>query len=427
MRVLVTGASGFIGHHLVCTLLHEGHEVVACVRKPDSYRKRFPGIPAIGVDYVHDTHPHAWQLRLKGIDAVINTVGIIHESGGNTFHALHRETPIALFKACEQVGVKKVIQISALGADDSAFSQYHMSKKAADDYLAQTSLDWVIVLPSIVYGPGAKSMQFFKILAALPITPLVDKGDQPLQPIHITDVCHAVLQLLVANAPSKLRIPFVGPLPITMRNLLAELKQWLGSTSRRFVSIPYQFSLLVAKLGGFLGTSPMNQDTVMMLKQGNTGDIQLFTDTFGFTPIRFEEALRDTPAQQSDLWHAQLVLLKPFLRISIAFVWIYTAIVSAFIYPKELSYVMLSWIGITGLLATVTLYSASLFDFLLGIATLTGYRINIVGMLQIMTIALYTVIISIGLPEQWVHPFGPISKNLPLLVSILVMMVLEKR
>ena len=88
---------------------------------------------------------------------------------------------------------------------------------------------------------------------------------------------------------------------------------------------------------------------------------------------------------------------------------------------------MLNWIGIPSVLAPVTLYSASLFDFLLGLATLAGYRIKIVGILQILMIALYTVIISIGLPEQWIHPFGPISKNLPLLVSILIMMVLEKR
>ncbi|MCG7918760.1 MAG: SDR family NAD(P)-dependent oxidoreductase, partial [Candidatus Thiodiazotropha taylori] len=185
MRVLITGASGFIGSHLTQALLDKGHEVLACVRNPEPSKRRWPRIISIKVDFSVDHEVEHWIGRLEGVDVVINAVGIIRETRTQTFDLLHRQTPIALFKACEKAAVKRVIQVSALGADDEAFSHYHLSKRAADCYLRASPIDWVIVMPSIVYGAGAKSMAFFKALSALPVIPLIDRGDQPIQPIHI--------------------------------------------------------------------------------------------------------------------------------------------------------------------------------------------------------------------------------------------------
>jgi len=88
---------------------------------------------------------------------------------------------------------------------------------------------------------------------------------------------------------------------------------------------------------------------------------------------------------------------------------------------------MLAQAGITGIWAPLMLYSAAAVDFILGIATLLAYRINLVGMVQIALIVIYSVIISFALPEQWIHPFGPVTKNLPLVAATLIMMVLERR
>lgn len=427
MNILVTGTTGFIGKHITSKLLDEGHDVIACVRNPREAINLWPDIKTIETDFTKDHAISTWSARLQQIDVVINTVGIIHETRTQKFNALHNQTPCALFKACSEADVKKVVQISALGADDTAFSQYHLSKKKADQCLMEQSTDWTILMPSIVYGPGAKSMTFFKALASLPVIPLVDDGSQKIQPVHINDMVRVVQEVIHSDKHSNCRIEVVGPEPITMKRLYTTLNQWLGIGKLKFLPVPYKLSLQLARLGGFIGNTPMNPEAVQMLQKGNTADIAPLVDRFGFIPKSLEDSLTELPAQQSDRWHASLFFLKPLLRISIAFLWIVTGIISAFIFPVEQSYEMLAKAGITGVWAPTMLFGAAITDLLLGIATFKSYRLRTVGWLQISIMLLYTVIISFSQPEQWMHPFGPVTKNIPLIMATLMMITLEKK
>jgi uncharacterized protein YbjT (DUF2867 family) len=427
MKILITGASGFIGSHLTDALFKSGHEVVACVRHPEPAKQRWQGITAIKTDFSRDHEMNDWLPRLQGVDVVINAVGIIRETKGQTFEALHTSAPCALFKAAAQTGVRKVIHISALGADETAFSQYHLSKRVADECLMGLDLDWAIIMPSIVYGSGAKSMAFFRAIAALPMVPLVDAGDQPVQPIHIDDLTKAVLQLLEPESPKQLCIEMVGPRPITMKEIYTQLRHWLGMGQARFLSMPYWFTLISARIGGFMGNTPMTAEAIQMLRKGNTADVTPFVDQFGFTPTSFETSLASTPSQQSDRWHAGLYFLKPLLRFAIAFLWIFTGIVSVFVFPVEDSYAMLAKADIGGIWAPIMLYGAAATDFTLGLATLMAYRLSLVGSIQIAIMLLYSVIITLSQPGQWIHPFGPVSKNIPLIAATLMMIVLERK
>ena len=289
------------------------------------------------------------------------------------------------------------------------------------------NIDGVILMPSIVYGPGAKSMGLFKAIAALPFIPIIDAGDQPIQPIHIDDLCKAVVQIVKTPAPTQQRIEMVGPDPVTMKALHTQLRHWLGYGAPRFIKMPYALALQGAHLGGFLGNTPITRETVEMLRAGNTGDVRPFVQQFGFEPIAFEDSLKRTPAQQADRWMAGLYFLKPLLRYAIAFLWIFTGLISAFVFPVEESYAMLARAGITGDWAPLMLYGAAATDVALGIATLMAYRINRVGLIQISVILLYTIIITFSQFEQWLHPFGPISKNVPLIAATLIMMSLERK
>src|SRR3989338_4809405 len=124
MRILITGTSGFIGSHIAIKLFNAGHEIVGCMRNIRKAKKTLPsGIELIACDFSRDHKASDWISRLKGIDAVINAVGIISEKGRNTFKALHTDAPKALFEACVTARVKKVIQISALGANEYATSR----------------------------------------------------------------------------------------------------------------------------------------------------------------------------------------------------------------------------------------------------------------------------------------------------------------
>ncbi len=427
MRVLITGAGGFIGSHLTRAILDQGHEVTAVTRNPGTAANPMPGITVVPVDFREAHRMEDWLPCLAGVDTVINTVGIIRETGRQTFLSLHTLAPIALFQACEAAGVRRVIQISALGCDEHAVSQFHLSKKKADDALAAGSLNWTILRPSIVYGPGARSMAFFKALAALPITPLVNRGEQRLQPIHVADLTLAVVKCLAADGPIRMRIDLVGPNPIRFLSLMQRLRRWLGLGPLRPLALSYPLSLAIAKLGGFLGDAPITPEAIQMLQRGNTAAADDFVQYFGFRPRSLDEALREEPARQPDLWHAGLYFLRPLLRFTIALAWISAGLVSALVYPREASFALLSQVGLTGTWATLALYGASALDLLLGVATLSNRWLRLAAYGQILTLSVYTLIITLFLPALWAHPFGPVVKNLPLLAATLVMLTLERR
>jgi len=427
MRILITGANGFIGQYLVSALTEQDHQISACVRDASTYTQDHHFIDVIHCDYNNDTHVDDWLPRLRNIDVVINAVGIIKQTKYQKFNLLHRDTPIALFKACEHMGISKVIQVSALGADETAFSQYHLSKKAADDYLMTLDLNWIIVMPSIVYGPGAKSMSLFTTMAALPVTPIINTGNQAIQPIHINDVCLAINELVHDGAVTSIRIPFIGPTSITMKELYIQLKQWLGLKKYRFMSVPFNIAMIMAWFTQFIPKNLVTPESIKMLNKGNTHDVSPFIRIFDFTPISITESLNQNPAQQTDLWHAKLTVLRPLLKLSIAFVWLYSGFVSLFIYPVESSFNLLEQVGITSPLNQFVLYAAASLDFIIGLTILVNYHVKAIGKFQIALILGYTVLISLFLVEQWAHPFGPVSKNIPLLVAILIMISLEDK
>jgi len=427
MNILLTGASGFIGSHLLRELTAQGHRIRACVRNPPAAGQQFSGPEYIQCDFSKDVTAQRWEAPLEGIDIIINAVGIIRETKGQRFDTLHRAAPIALFRAAADAGVRRIIQISALGADAPAPSHYHLTKRAADEYLAGLPLEWVILRPSIVYGPGAKSMALFRALAALPLTPFVGDGEQSIQPIHIGDLVRAVMHCIDEQNTLQKKIDLVGPMPVTMRTLLQQQRQWLGLGTLHPLSISYPVSMRLAGLAGFLGSAAVDRETVQMLQRGNTGNVDEFIKHFDFTPRALEEVLASTPATVADRWYSGLYFLRPLLRLSLALLWVLTGLTSAFFYSLEASYTLLAKTGITGTIAPLVLYGAAALDLLLGLALLTSIRLRMAALIQIALMVLYSLIITVVLPEFWLHPFGPVSKNLPLIVATLILIVMEKR
>ncbi len=134
MHVLLTGANGFIGRHLLARLTAAGHRVVPAVRRPAEADRLLPAPPAsIAVDLNRDTRVEDWLPRLAGIDAVVNCAGVLQGRRGQSIAAIHDAAPRALFAACARAGVRRVVQISAISAEAAAGTDYARTKRAAEE------------------------------------------------------------------------------------------------------------------------------------------------------------------------------------------------------------------------------------------------------------------------------------------------------
>jgi uncharacterized protein YbjT (DUF2867 family) len=426
MVVLLTGATGFVGRHLLQALVAAGHEVVCAVRHASSKGAGHPLIRYIEADFTTDRHPSAWEPRLNAVDAVINAVGILRERGAQTFETIHVRAPQALFAACATAGVRRVIQISALGADEAALSRYHLSKKSADDFLASLPVDWTVVQPSLVYGAGGTSASLFTMLASLPCIPVPGRGEQQVQPVHIEDVVQVILVLLQSPAKWRSRVPIVGAAPLTLRDFLARLRAAMGLGRAPVVPMPMSLMQIGARVSGWLPGSLLDIETLNMLTRGNTGNAEPTRTLLGREPRAIEDFVPRSDATAVAA-HAKLQWLLPLLRWSIAVVWIATGIVSLGLYPASESYALLTRVGVSAAHAPVFLYGAAALDLFLGFATLIMRRRRWLWIAQILLILGYTLIITLKLPEFWLHPYGPVLKNLPLLAALWLLYELEPR
>lgn len=431
MRVLIVGASGFIGGRIAIELMAAGHEVELCGRNVERLRMKFPSSRVLSCDLARDASED-WLPRLEQIDAVINAAGIFQAGGANSFEAVHIKGPGVLFEACAKARVSKVLQISALGADAKAASQFHLSKRGADEHFLSLAekhgmANWIVLRPSLVIGRGGESTALFAALAAPPWPIRIGPGNWQVQPIHIADFAHAVRLLLEAEKPLSRYLDLVGPKAMTTDELTLAMRKWLLLPRAKFLPVPEGFLRAAASAARFLPTGPLSADSLEMLSRGNTASVVPLQEALQWQPLPLEEALAREPATQADLWQSRLFLLRPALRIGLALIWIGTGIVSAFIYPIEKSVSMVASLGLTGWHASAAVYAGAALDLALGCALLFGFRPALIGLLQIATMAVFTLLATVAAPEAWIEPFGPLIKNLAVLLATVAMIALEAK
>jgi uncharacterized protein YbjT (DUF2867 family) len=271
MTVLVCGASGFIGQHVVKALRQAGHRVVQGVSP-----RQAAGADRWVVDFSADADPAVWLPRLAGIDAVVNTVGILRGSAHRPMQQVHAAAPAALFAACEQAGVRHVVQISALGIAHSD-SPYAVSKRTAEGELLRRvragTLHGTVLRPSVVYGPGGASAGLFDGLARLPWLPLpAAVANCRVQPIHVDDLAAAVCRVLAAEVAGDPIVPCVGPRALSLAQFIAELRQQCGRRQALTFTVPNWLTRCSVALADAVPVTPWGSQALDLLATDNTAD-----------------------------------------------------------------------------------------------------------------------------------------------------------
>ena len=426
MRVLVTGATGFIGRHAVFALRRAGHEVICLARDMKAARCLFGDAPIRRCDFRQCTRAGDWMPLLEGVRAVVNTVGIIEPQGGADFETLHVTAPGALFDACRKKGGIRVVHISALGAEDCD-TAFLRTRREGERRLLDSGLDGAILRPSIVRGGGGGSWALFNALAGLPVLPLPEGGRQPLRPIHVQDLAAAIVREVSRDDPGIAVISATGAEEVSLRGLLRLLRRWQGHcTPARILSVSASGMAFLAGVLRFFGVRIVSADTVRMLMRGSSASPEDFAARYGFMPEGVRSALSGTAAPSAAREQARLYFLHHLLRLSLAVMWLWSAITSALLWPYADSLAMLASLHIEGPVAWGLLFSAAALDFLFGLLMLRGKALRLLLPAQAAVILVYSFLVLVWLPRFWLHPFGPLLKNIPVLAAIALLWTREK-
>jgi uncharacterized protein YbjT (DUF2867 family) len=428
MRVVVAGGYGFIGSHILARLGAEGHEIVGVGRRVAEAARRFPHVHWVGLDFAR-ARAEDWLPHLAGADAVVNCVGILQDSPGNSLRAAHVDGARALFAACERAGVRRVIHFSAVGVDQDRPTAFSRTKREADEALIASALDWVILRPSVVVGRAAfGGSALLRGLAALPgVVPVIpDAGS--LQIVHADDVAATVCFFLRPDAPTRQAVEVVGPQRLSFTEVVLAFRRWLGLPEPRLIRIPGWLAHIAYRLGDFAGLlgwrPPIRSTAEREIGQGAVGDPTAWTRLTGIVPRSLEAALQAEPASVQERWFARLYLLKPLVFGILALFWIETGLIS--IGPGYgVGMGLMREGGIEGPLAVLAVIGGGLLDIVIGsgIAVRRTAKLALVASLVVSVV--YFVIGTIIVPRLWIDPLGPMMKIWPIFVFTLVALAIH--
>ncbi len=284
-NVLIFGGSGFVGTSLATQLVQSGHAVRIPSRDPRLIRpglRKVEGVERIAAN-VHD--PVVLEQMLQGCDVAINLVGILQGSSAD-FERAHVGLTGKIVNACAQVGVRRYLHMSALGASPAGPSHYQRTKFVAEGKVRDSSLDWTIYRPSVVFGAGDQFLNLFaRLLRFSPFLPLAGAGTR-FQPVWVEDVARAFVAGVERPELIGQTLSLVGPKIYTLAELVRLVGEYSGSR-RAVIPLPDWAARLQATLMSVLPHPPLTHDNLDSLTVDNI-DLDGFPALLGWQPTALE-------------------------------------------------------------------------------------------------------------------------------------------
>lgn len=389
MNILILGGTGFIGNSIFHSLIPYHTITIASRTKIESYDNW---------RYVDFTKENDWEKLLQGIDLVINAIGIIE----GDFQKIQTDAPLSLFEACIKQNIK-IINISAIGAEkEIPVTKFLQTKKTTDDFVLRYPYGKVIY-PGIVLGKNGKSTKFFSTIASLPIIPVFDDKAIPL--VHISQLTELITKIIFDfdNYPKQI---FAVSESETFTNFLSALKGKKG----RFFKIPKFIISLFFTLFPKASIGLFSKGTVKLFET---------TEPKDYKPMFEKASAKISPDPNIDY----SLFISSFALLAIVFIWVWSG-VSSLIALDE-SYSLMTSITSNHQLATGLILSGSFADIILGLGVIKKTIRKKILILQLLFMITYMLILTVFEPFYWIHPFGVLSKNIPI-IALTCYLLLKK-
>ena len=283
-KVCVIGGSGFVGRNLCQQLAARGLRMVVPTRDRER-AKALILLPTVDVVEADVHNPAALAKVVAGCDAVINLVGVLHDgSGHHGFSGAHIELARSVVEACRTGGVKRLLQMSAIGAATDGPSAYLRSKGEAERVVMESGLEVTVFRPSVIFGPDDRFLNLFAGLARLLPVLVLARPDARFQPVYVGDVAAAFVHALTDIATYGRRYDLCGPQRYTLRELVAFVARNIGRP-RPIIGLNRTLSLCQAFAMECLPVKLMSRDNILSM------DVDSISDSvfpFGIRPQALE-------------------------------------------------------------------------------------------------------------------------------------------
>jgi NADH dehydrogenase len=295
--ILITGATGYVGRHLVARLVGEGERPRCLVRDT----KRATSIlPDDKVDLVQgDTlSPALLVAAMRGVDTVVHAAFITadhKESAGNRYEETNVHGTANMIEAAKEAGVKRMIEISGLGTKADKPGSYMQGRYLSEQMLKESGLDWTIIQPSVLFGKDAPFIKgLSNLIRTAPVVPLIGGGKVKFQPIYVEDVVTVIIKVLQdPTGTNRKTCTIGGPAYYSFTQVIDTLLQTMHKTR---IKVPAPIVLVgigAAVMEAVLSKPPLTKAAMTLFSFDNTTDLNSIKRDFGFTPVSFTNYLQE--------------------------------------------------------------------------------------------------------------------------------------
>ncbi len=299
--LLITGATGYIGRHLVARLVAQGERPRCLVRDVERAARV---LPADGVELVEGDTTHAGTLNaaIQGVETIVHAAFMtadLKQSKGNRYEATNVDGTANLIAAAQSAGVVRIIEISGLGTKPDKPGSYMQGRYLAEKMLIESGLQWTIIRPSVIFGHGAPFMKALAdLIRSAPVVPLVGGGKIKFQPIYIEDVVSVVVKVLGDPERTNGKIYTIGgPAYYTFTDIINVL---LGAMEKRRLKLYAPLPLVVVgatAMEAVLPKPPLTKAATALFTFDNITDLKSVERDFGFQPMSFSAYMQEHGSQ----------------------------------------------------------------------------------------------------------------------------------